>query len=353
MANGDTVASGNIKLGVDTTPMEQGLAAAQGKAVESAKQTEAAVQDAREKVKQERAARMAAEDAARQAQAAAVSAKAADAAGDAADKATSKFQRFKLAVDGIAGGFRGAVSAVTGVIGAFTGVLAVVGLVTTAFLAVADALLSQSRAAKQARKDLEDLTQQSLKLAEKRLQQDTRDPEGDKLREEYRIRWEEEEKLFYQRQVNARKLPKGAERGDAIREIDAERLARKEALESELKARLEASYRLFVLNQNLADQAAKDAAAAELKAKQDADEALQEERKRDMEELIGYWTDIQNKADADRAAFQRDLMRQQQEQLAQLRNDINALYSSGNLEVGIGRVASLLETLIAKTEGRR
>lgn len=46
MANGDTVASGNIKLGVDTTPMEQGLSAAKVQAAEQAQQIQQAVDNA-------------------------------------------------------------------------------------------------------------------------------------------------------------------------------------------------------------------------------------------------------------------------------------------------------------------
>lgn len=47
---------------------------------------------------------------------------------------------------------------------------------------------------------------------------------------------------------------------------------------------------------------------------------------------------------------QRDFMKAQAEQFGQLKSQINSLFNTGNMEVGINRVAGLIQVLIDKTE---
>jgi len=340
MANGDPIARGTIELGANTAPMEAALTDAKGKAVESAKQTENAVQDAREKVKQERAARIAAEEVAR----------AATQVQTATQPASQAAESFGKRMQKLTEPLRATVGAFTAIMGSFTAIVAIGGTVAGVFIAIGKALTAKADAAKAAAAELAKFQRQLEILRNSDVTEALDpDPEGTAIKKRYAERLEAEYDLTLKAAMAAEKAGNKRRAEEILADGKATELRLRDEEQKELKS-AETRWRL---RQGLAKQAEEDAEKARLDAVREADDALQEERKRDMEELMGYWTDIQNKADADRAAAQRDLMRQQAEQLAQLRNDINALYSSGNLEVGIGRVASLLETLIAKTEGRR
>ena len=382
MANGDTVASGNIKLGVDTTPMEQGLAAAQGKAVAQAQQIQQAVNsatvggddsDAYQRKLAEMAQRQHADVVRDLNDMLSGAETTASKVSATVGGATAKTQGFAESIKSATAGFRGFASAITSTVGAITGLLGIFGLLTaavgTAVAAVEShfkALADYANAAKKAYEDYAKLVRSPLGGEDLNAHQ--RNIRQIQSERESRL---DAAKAIYDEELAAALNLSGERRRTAVQDADFNRQRAEQQINNMASREIDAinkakDRRDTAARQSSADQDRADAASGEkigkireklredeAEARRVADEALQEERKRDMEELMGYWTDIQNKADDERASFQRDLMRQQQEQLAQLRNDINALYSSGNLEVGIGRVASLLETLIAKTEGRR
>jgi len=86
---------------------------------------------------------------------------------------------------------------------------------------------------------------------------------------------------------------------------------------------------------NLARNRAEDEAAARVQAEIEANRIIEEDKRR-----RGLET-------------QAELMRMQQAQFAQLRNDINGLFNTSGLEVGINRIGALIETLIQKTGDSR
>jgi chemosensory pili system protein ChpA (sensor histidine kinase/response regulator) len=382
LATGDPIARGNIILGADTTPLEAGLSAAKEQAKAAGQEIQNAanggddsaayqtrLQEMAAATETERRSRVALAEAAdrqsrierdRLAETAKAASRAAEAVattGTAADVSRGKFEQFSASMKSMTGGFRAAVSSITGLMAAFAGIASVIGIVVTAVVSFTSALLEKSRVAKQAAKDVARLREESAKLAEVRMQPDTRDPVSDALKKEYAERLKAEQAILMEREVAARKLPKGKTRGDAIREIEAERLARREALAAELDERLKANQRNWELTTQARkvaeEQAAKEAAEAELKARQEADAELNQQRQDDIDEIVNSWKQATAKIGEAMADNQRQLLRQQDEQFARLRSDINGLFTTANTEVGINRVADLLETLIRKTEGNR
>lgn len=98
---------------------------------------------------------------------------------------------------------------------------------------------------------------------------------------------------------------------------------------------------MAALDKQLTLQGIKERLDAE---KQAADE-IKAQKKKDADEIA------QRQAEAARKA-QADLIEAQRASFAGLQNQINSLFNTGNMEVGINRVASLVQVLIDKTERR-
>ena len=407
MANGDTVASGNIKLGVDTTPMEQGLSAAKVTAAAQAQQVQAAVDSVtvggddsdayqarlREMATQERRA-MASEraNAAAAAQRKLAEAEAdrlriaadlnrllADAEKTTASTAANTAQAavnaggFAANVKNATAGFRGVASAITSTVGAVTGLAAVIGIVVGAVAAAAKSIENHFKAlgdyARAATKAYEDYA----KLLKSPLGGEQLNSHQRNIRQIYDERESriKTAKAIYDEEVAAALNLSGEKRRAAVQDAEFNRKRAEQQIERMANKEIEALTKVqdrkdTAARQASADQDRAEAASGEKigkiiqKLREDRAEARRVEEMETaagarlaVEELV---EDYRKAADVYRDAMRaanEDIARQQQAQLTQLRNDINALYSSGNLEVGIGRVASLLETLIAKTEGRR
>jgi hypothetical protein len=340
LATGDPIARGNIELGVNTTPMEEGLSAAQGKAVEAGVKTENAVQDAREKVRQERAGRIAAEEAARTAatvqQATAPAAKATEGFGKQLSNLTSPL--------------RLAVGAFTQIVGSFTSIIAIGGAVAGVFLAISKAITAKADAAKAAAKDLAALQKEIDKLRNTPITEAfDPDPEASAIRKRYSERLDAELGVIQAARIAAEKAGNDR-RAD---ELVAEYKAAEDRIMAEERLQLQALERRRTLNRNMAETEARLKADAELKARQEADAELNQQRQDDIDEIVNNWKQATGKIGEMMSDNQRQLLRQQDEQFARLRSDINGLFTTANTEVGINRVADLLETLIRKTEGNR
>lgn len=320
--------------------MEEGLSAAQGKAVEAGVKTENAVQDAREKVRQERTARIAAEEAARTAatvqQAAAPAAKATEGFGKQLSNLTSPL--------------RLAVGAFTQIVGSFTSIIAIGGAVTGVFIAIGKAITAKADAAKAAAKELGKLQVEIDKLRNTPISDAfDPDPEGTTIRKRYAERLDAELGVIQAARVAAEKA--GNDRRAS--ELVAEYNAAEDRIRAEERLQLEALARRQTLNRNMAETEARVKADAELKAQREADAELLQQRQDDIDEIVGNWKRGMAEVADRMAANQRDLLAAQNEQFSRLRADINGLFTTGNTEVGINRVADLLETLIRKTEGNR
>ena len=85
----------------------------------------------------------------------------------------------------------------------------------------------------------------------------------------------------------------------------------------------------------LAQKRAEDEAQVRIEAEIKANEKIEEDRRKRMEQTM------------------RDLYAMQSEQFAALRGEINSLFNTGQLEIGINRLGALLEVLVQKTEDRR
>lgn len=74
---------------------------------------------------------------------------------------------------------------------------------------------------------------------------------------------------------------------------------------------------------------------------------------KDLEEKANQEKKVNKEKAQDLEKQRRDFLKAQEEQIAGLRAQINSLFNSGNLEVGIDRVGALIQTLIDKTENIR
>lgn len=292
MANGDPIARGNIELGVDASKLDAGMKEAKKKAEEAVATTEKAANKTTQKAAQN--------------------------GGDVFGFGAAKAAALALV---------GAVQRLT--LGIKEAMSSGEGLVTT-FRAIEDAFRSDTTAG------LDPITKRRIEIEK------TKDAMLDQLRVQ-----EQQRNILADivalasgnAEIEAQRVKILQEAEDAQKRLvkSAEEAAKNAAADAAKKANAdaEAELRAFGARRRLAIAKAEDDAAIRVEAELRANKIIEDDKRRRAAESIA------------------ELGRLQSEQLAQLRNDINALYSSGNLEVGIGRVASLLETLIAKTEGRR
>ena len=358
MAQGDPIARGTIELGANTAPMEAALAGAKDKAVAQAQEIQQAVNTAATSSPDESAAYQAKLHEMAQRQHAEMIAdlneftreteRSAQATTTAATAKVGAFQKIRNAINGSNDSLKD-MGRLTAIIGRATwAAAAAVGA-----FKLGQAIRQYVIKAFEDGKDAADEFKNSIDFSDSAaiiggLSQRLNELNGE---------IEEQQNSLYRRTVNT-VLLNGVgrleeERDELQKTLDATRKAESakniKAKSNEAKAEqatLEESLRLMASRRRLAfSQWQDEQQRLEIEAE---DERLERERENNRK-LAADRADLAERT----ASAQRDLIRQQQEQLAQLRNDINALYSSGNLEVGIGRVASLLETLIAKTEGRR
>jgi len=382
MANGDPIARGTIELGANTAPMEAALTEAKGKAVAQAQQIQQAVNTAAVGGDDSDAYQRKLSEMAKRQHAAVVSDlndmlssadQAADKVAATVGRATAKTQGFADSLKSATAGFRGIASAVTSTVGAVTGLAAILGIVVGAVAAAAKAIENHFKAlgdyARAATKAYEDYAK-LLKspLGGEQLNSHQRNIRQIQDERESRIKTA---KAIYDEEVAAALNLSGEKRRAAVQDAEFNRKRAEQQIERMADKEIESLTKVqdrkdTAARQASADQDRADAASGEKigkiqdKLREDEAEARHvaameaaADARIAVEELV---EDYRKAADVYRDAMRaanEDIARQQQAQLTQLRNDINALYSSGNLEVGIGRVASLLETLIAKTEGRR
>jgi hypothetical protein len=305
-------------------------------------------------------------------------------------------------------GFRAVAGAITGTIGAFTGILGVIGLVAGAINNLREKQEEQRKKTLENRKALEDtrkaleefnkatdLTAEGIlyqptqldrdlaalkeffdtgkKLASEAYQaeltviRDSKKSNAEKskaiedLNERSAQQTEQREKArieaiakveqdsldrlanqraatLYENEVRAAQAA-----GDERKVIDLKAAEEKRKLADQL-AKMQEGYDKDILSQRMSIiEAERQAAHKQIdekeKAEKDAQQKIADEKKRQDEEVARNAERAAKAfADAQRASF------------SQLQNQINGLFNTGNMEVGINRVASLVQVLIDKTE---
>lgn len=382
MANeGGPIGRANIELGADTSKLEAGLSAAKEKTVAAVVATEKAaaaaapvddseryqakLQDMAALQAMERKAQIDAADAADRAEraardrarqsanAAAIAAEAAAkqaaaqvAVGETAEKAGAKSVGFTQGLKNITGPARAAVGALNGVIGSFFSIVSIVGTVVAAFVAIGSALTAKARAAAAANREIDKLHGSLVRLQNTPLP-GTFDPDAEAtaLKDAFQDRITAENTL-YQMKIDAADKAGKKITGDTL---ERERKERMVALQAERDDRLASlrKYQDAMVNKRKADDFI--AEQERVRLAKEADEKIAQERRDSIRQLIADYAAVEAfYAERDRAR-----MREQQAQFSQLRNDINGLFNTSQLEVGINRVGSLIQTLIDKVGDNR
>lgn len=308
MAEGgnNTIGRANVELGADTSKLSAGLKDAK-------KQTEETV--------------------------AAVEKKAA--------QASPQVESISIATKTLGERMSNATKPIRAVVAAFTQMLAIVSAVTGAIGLVvygfnkiteearkkAEAIAAATEAFKKYKEELSKTQSESLTGRTDEVQQITK---------RYNAQIDKEKELYYQLERAAWK--KKTNYTETLSQIVNERDERVKALEDEKQKEIAAVVRYTAAQQKLADEAAKAAAETKLKAEQDALDKIKEERKRDMDELTDYWMSINQEITKQNT----ENMRAQQQQFSQLRNEINGLFNTNQLEIGINRLGALMEIMVQK-----
>lgn len=381
MANDGPIGRANVELGADTSKLEAGLSAAKEKTVAAVVATEKAaaaavpvddseryqakLQDMAAAQALERKAQIDAADAAdradrvardrakatqhaaAQAAAASVAQAAAQAAvAETATKADTKTAGFTQTLKGLTNPARQAVGAINGIIGSFYSVIGLVGGVVGAFAAIGAALNAKARNAAAANKELIALNNTLLALQRTPLP-GSFDPDA----EATAIRKSFEDRMAAENELYLAKIDAADKAGKKItgETLERERKARIVELQNEEAARLASlwKYQEAMLNKRKADDFI--AEQERVRLAKEADEKIAQERRDSIRQLIADYAAVEDYyAERDRAR-----MREQQAQFAQIRNDINGLFNTSQLEVGINRVGSLIQTLIDKVGDNR
>lgn len=381
MANDGPIGRANVELGADTSKLEAGLSAAKEKTVASVVATEKAAAAAvpmddseryQAKLEQmaglqalERRAQVEAADAADRAErasrdrakslanAAAIAAQASIAHAEAqtkqaesAEKAAAKNETFTASLKSMTNPARMAVGAINGIIGSFYSVIGLVGGVVGAFAAIGAALNAKARAAASANKELLQLNNTLLALQRTPLP-GSFDPDA----EASAIRRSMQDRIDAENTIYLAKIDAADKAGKKITgsTLEAERKARMVELQREADERLAslARYQDAMLNKRKGDELV--AEQERVRMAKEAQEKIDQDRRESISQLM------RDQAEAEDYYAQRDQARAraQQEQFAQLRSEINGLFNTSGLEVGINRVGQLIETLIQKVGDNR
>lgn len=327
MANDGPIGRANVELGATTTKLATDLNTAKDMTVKAVTDTEKAV------------AQQATPAAVVVTEATVKQAEAQERQGKAAEKATEKNATFTDGLKNLTNPARLAVGAINGIIGSFYSVIGLVGGVVGAFAAIGAALNAKARAAAAANREIDKLGNSLVKLQNTPLP-GTFDPDAEAtaLKEAFQDRMTAENTL-YQMKIDAADKAGKKITGSNLEE---ERKARMVALQVEMADRLASlrKYQDAMVNKVKADEyiLQEEKKKIEEQARKDAIAMLV----KDQEETMDYY-----------AKQIREMMRAQREQFAELRNDINGLFNTSGLEVGINRVGQLIETLIQKVGDNR
>ena len=371
---GGPIGRANVELGADTSKLDAGLSAAKEKTVASVIATEKAaaaavpaddsdryqakLQDMAALQSLERKAQIDAADAADRADriardrakstqnAAAVAtaasmaqAAAQTAVADTAAKAETKAVGFTQSLKGMTNPARMAVGAINGIIGSFYSVIGLVGGVVAAFAAIGAALNAKAIAAAAANREIQKVGNSLVALQNTPLP-GTFDPDAEAtaLKDAFQDRMTAENTLYQMKIDAADKAGKKITGSN----LEQERKDRMVALQIEMADRLAflRKYQEAMRNKVKADEyiIQEEKKKIEEQARKDAIAMLV----KDQEETMDYY-----------AKQSREMMRQQREQFQELRNDINGLFNTSGLEVGINRVGALIQTLIDKVGDNR
>lgn len=314
MANeGGPIGRANVELGADTSKLEAGLSAAKEKTVAAVVATEKAAAAQRAAVPESEKPAATTEKAAQAAKSLEVNTRN---AGNEAATAGVKFAQLKAGLLAIAGaatklweGIKGARSAgedfgrtMSGVEQAFRADV----------LASLDALSQRREAIMRTSREQKDAIEAEIR--QRGILQDlvafaTDDPD-----------------------VEARRQKIETETLAALNRLSE---TKKKNTVEEDRIEAEAVLRNLAARRHLEQMKAEDAAIIRVAAETEANRLIEEDRVRRA------------------AATMQELARMQQAQFAQLRNDINGLFNTSQLEVGINRVGSLIQTLIDKVGDNR
>ncbi len=326
------VGRANIELGAVTTGLAADLNTAKDMTVKAVADTEKAVAQAAPVA-------VVAEVAVKQAAAQ-------DKQAASAEKAAAKNATFTESLKNMTNPARLAVGAINGIIGSFYSVIGLVGGVVGAFAAIGAALNAKQRAAEAANKAITELNNKLLEIQRNPLPGSfDPDAEATAIRKAFEDRMAAENELYLAKIDAADKAGKKIT-GDTL---ERERKARMVELQTEREDRLASlrTYQDAMLNKRKGDDFI--AEQERVRLAKEADEKIAQERRDSIRKLMEDYAAIEDYyAQRDRARMQA-----QREQFAQLRNDINGLFNTSGLEVGINRVGALIQTLIDKVGDNR
>ncbi len=334
MANDGPIGRANVELGATTTKLATDLNTAKDMTVKAVTDTEKAV------------AQQAAPAAVVVTEATVKQAEAQERQGKAAEKATEKNASFTEGLKNLTNPARLAVGAINGIIGSFYSVIGLVGGVVGAFAAIGAALNAKARAAAAANKELLQLNNTLLALQRTPLP-GAFDPDA----EASAIRKSMQDRMDAENEIYLAKIDAADRAGKKITgsTLEQERKERMVALQRETDERLAAlaRYQDAMLNKRKGDDFI--AEQERVRIAKEAQEKIDQDRRESIRQLV------QAQAEAEDYYAQRDQarMRAQQEQFAQLRSEINGLFNTSGLEVGINRVGALIQTLIDKVGDNR
>ena len=310
---GEPIGKANIELGADTTKLDAGLSAAKAKTV-------AAVADAEKAVAEKQASIPESDRPAASVEKAAESAKALETntrnAGNEAVTAGVKFAQLKAGLLAIAGAATKLWDGIKGARSAGEDFGRTMSAVETAFradvIASLDALSQRREEIMRTSREQKDAIEAEIR--QRGILQDlvafaTDDPE-----------------------VEARRQKIETETLAALNRLSETK--KKDTVEQD-RIEADATLRNLAARRNLERMKAEDAAMIRVAAETEANRLIEEDRVRRA------------------AASMQELARMQQAQFAQLRNDINGLFNTSGLEVGINRVGALIQTLIDKVGDNR
>lgn len=233
------------------------------------------------------------------------------------------------------------VSVFSRLLGMFSLITAAFGGLIAGFLAIKNALEAKKNAAHQAALSIAELGKQLDALQSKKITE-TFDPdaEANAIRKVYDERVNAELDL-YNKQIS---LADSANQRTTAERLITESRARRKEIEDELAMRLDALYRYqdAMRNKRISDDAM---IASEIeKAEKELQEKINQDRRDSMSQLIQEYREVSEFY----ANQNAEMMRAQQQQFSQLRNEINGLFNTNQLEIGINRLGALMEIMVQK-----
>lgn len=297
-----------------------------------------------------------------------------------------------VSISAATAGFRAAISSITAVVGAFTAALGIFGLVAAAISAIVNALKEQKQAQEDARVATQNANKVYTEIAnnpffknktdiESRIQaiDDERQRRIDMINQVYNAQLAANAKL----DEDERRVKDAEAKEDAIKAVQNQEKLTKVALEqlnmqidNEIQATIDAEKKknqeiqkslLGPRERLLADHAEKVAQIEEAIAKNANAERgaemqqihrerlnlLQQELNKNLENIDKEEkekADALNRSKIESQKAAKEFAEAQRAAFGQLQGQINSLFNTGNMEVGINRVAGLIQVLIDKTE---